>query len=877
MRTSVPVIAIVLSVLVGWNLLAVPTAQAGQTVAAKLDPSVLTRFDAEGKVRVVVRFADAVRSSVTPAGPFQERRGVAKTAAQRAELAALQARLVADLSTRGPLAVHHRFTRYPMLALTIDRTQLGVLMDDPKVLRILPDHLLVPHLASSLPFLGAAEMHDQGIRGAGTAVAILDTPVHYWKSDFGSCSEPGVEGCAVKVWMNFAGQDIDEVADRTTHGTNVAGISLGVAPETDILALNVFEYIEGMGFRAYSSTTAAALEWVAENATTYNIVAANMSLGSDREDPAPCNGDSVYLDPILDLWHEHGVLVSISSGNENRDNSVGSPACISMGVATGAQFDEDVSMIMGMGCSQPYPVYGEVTCFSNMNGMLDFIAPGIWVDAGGLDNFGGTSMAAPHVAGAVALFQSGWLAGEGAFRSAPWALASMQMTATPNYYEGWSFMELNLRQSGQPDWDRGWHFSAYDGEDEAAEIPLGDDSLTLDATIEGLGGTANGVYLKLEVIHNNPQNVTATLTAPSGAQASVTLPNGFSNFNGVIGRHWFPGAFAALADSPVDGQWQLELSDGRNAATAGEEIGYYLNATLFFTTDDCVPSCEGRDCGDDRCGGLCGECADGRHCNFRTGACVLEGEYCPGDSCAGAVELPVPASDTFTGDTSLCAYDDAGDCGGDYTPEQVFTFTFERPGYIAATSTGYDTLLYLRRDTCDGEEVACNNNHDDVADRGSRIETELETGTYYLFVDGGIQSGPFDLQFEACMPDCDGRDCGDDGCGGNCGDCGDDGTCGDDGQCCVPDCEDRDCGDDGCGGLCGECADGVDCVEGLCAEEDPDGDSDSADANEDGDAEASLSDGDDTTDDGGCRHAGSSAWWGCLFLLPLLIIRRRLV
>ena len=62
-----------------------------------------------------------------------------------------------------------------------------------------------------------------------------------------------------------------------------------------------------------------------------------------------------------------------------------------------------------------------------------------------------------------------------------------------------------------------------------------------------------------------------------------------------------------------------------------------------------------------------------------------------------------------------------------------------------------------------------------------------------------------------CIVDCEGKDCGDDGCGGNCGDCeiqyGDDWTCSD-GVCvppCVPDCEDKQCEPDGCGGTCGWC------------------------------------------------------------------------
>lgn len=69
---------------------------------------------------------------------------------------------------------------------------------------------------------------------------------------------------------------------------------------------------------------------------------------------------------------------------------------------------------------------------------------------------------------------------------------------------------------------------------------------------------------------------------------------------------------------------------------------------------------------------------------------------------------------------------------------------------------------------------------------------------------------------EVCTPDCQGRECGKDGCGGSCGECqqGCDcitGFC----VCCEPACDGKECGDDGCGGSCGQC-EGCDCVTGFC-------------------------------------------------------------
>ncbi|MDP6944671.1 MAG: calcium-binding EGF-like domain-containing protein, partial [Myxococcota bacterium] len=69
-----------------------------------------------------------------------------------------------------------------------------------------------------------------------------------------------------------------------------------------------------------------------------------------------------------------------------------------------------------------------------------------------------------------------------------------------------------------------------------------------------------------------------------------------------------------------------------------------------------------------------------------------------------------------------------------------------------------------------------------------------------------------------CVPDCEGRQCGSDGCFGTCGECPASSICGDDGQCeCIPNCDGKVCGDDGCDGDCGSCPEGLGCdAVGQC-------------------------------------------------------------
>lgn len=67
-----------------------------------------------------------------------------------------------------------------------------------------------------------------------------------------------------------------------------------------------------------------------------------------------------------------------------------------------------------------------------------------------------------------------------------------------------------------------------------------------------------------------------------------------------------------------------------------------------------------------------------------------------------------------------------------------------------------------------------------------------------------------------CVPSCDEKDCGDDGCGGTCGDCPNGWQCEASKCVCKTQCDNKECGDDGCGGSCGICLIGYECIDGLC-------------------------------------------------------------
>ena len=96
------------------------------------------------------------------------------------------------------------------------------------------------------------------------------------------------------------------------------------------------------------------------------------------------------------------------------------------------------------------------------------------------------------------------------------------------------------------------------------------------------------------------------------------------------------------------------------------------------------------------------------------------------------------------------------------------------------------------------------------ADAADLVEVDVDA------TDGADQAGEPD----ACQPECEGKECGDDGCGGSCGQCPQDQECLPEGICAFvdyPDCEGKECGPDGYGGTCGECEEGFECTPaGKC-------------------------------------------------------------
>ena len=253
-----------------------------------------------------------------------------------------------------------------------------------------------PHkasLAESLPLISQPAALELGATGAGTSVAVLDTGVDFTNSAFGACVRPGPD-CKVILAQDFAPND--NLPDASQHGTNVAGIVLGVAPQTRILALDVFR--GGVG---WTEDIVAAINWVVAKRSEYNIVAINMSLGDDTCDDlypdnsgckAPITDSGNAFKAAIDEARNAGVITAVATGNNGFVGAIDSPSAVDTAVSVGSVVDFGASV-------------DTVSSFSNSASFMTLLAPGEVITAAGI-SMQGTSQATPHVAGAVAALRS---------------------------------------------------------------------------------------------------------------------------------------------------------------------------------------------------------------------------------------------------------------------------------------------------------------------------------------------------------------------------------------------------------------------------------------------------------------------------------------
>lgn len=251
-------------------------------------------------------------------------------------------------------------------------------------------------LSTSIPHIGANIAHNNNFKGAGSYVVIIDTGIEASHPFFGG--RVALEACFSERCPNGTKEMVGPGAARPVHwhGTHVAGIAAGsnssfsgVAPEAKIIAVNIFDVYGG----AYDSDITKALNWVNTISDQYNIVSVNMSLGSSQVFKTSCDGFIPEMTDAIKNLRSKKIATVISSGNSFA-HGMSAPACISFAVSVAAT----------------NPNNDDVTTFSNISELTTIAAPGSNINSSALMGSyraaSGTSMAAPHVTGAFAVYFS---------------------------------------------------------------------------------------------------------------------------------------------------------------------------------------------------------------------------------------------------------------------------------------------------------------------------------------------------------------------------------------------------------------------------------------------------------------------------------------
>ncbi len=220
-------------------------------------------------------------------------------------------------------------------------------------------------------------------RGEGAVVAIIDTGVDYQHRDLAPNIIDG---------RSFVSSEKD-YKDYNGHGTHVAGIIaangkiLGAAPLARILVVKVLNK-NGQG--TYSGITQGiswARQWVGKNGERVNII--NMSLGGSLPNK------TMHRELIKAV--QEGITVVCAAGNSG-DGAADTPE-----ISYPAYYPE----CLAVGAVE---LNSRAANFSNSNENIDIVAPGVKTYSTYPENqyveLSGTSMAAPHIAGAIALIYS---------------------------------------------------------------------------------------------------------------------------------------------------------------------------------------------------------------------------------------------------------------------------------------------------------------------------------------------------------------------------------------------------------------------------------------------------------------------------------------
>ncbi|WP_082668923.1 S8 family peptidase [Pseudoalteromonas rubra] len=347
----------------------------------------------------------------------------------------IQARLSeanSELQTLG-VKVSRSLPRWGYMTMEVSDTELDALAHSGLFDMISEDTANSAHISASSQHVNAQEAHDMGYSGAGQTIVVFDSGFDVDHPFLGgrviqeACFSSNATNHDTSLCANGATTGIgpgsasiceNEDLNECHHGTHVAGIAAGaltgfsgIAPEANIVGVQVFTRVNHTAIceestpclRTYDTDLLAAFNWVieeVERGALENVATLNLSLGGG-EFAGACD-DRLLAAPIEEL-REMGIATVISAGNDYFNGSVGQPGCVSDAITVGGTLRTEDDLLIVRDAN------GVIDWGTNMSEQVDVLAPGRRIESSipgpTFETMSGTSMSAPHVAGAIAVLK----------------------------------------------------------------------------------------------------------------------------------------------------------------------------------------------------------------------------------------------------------------------------------------------------------------------------------------------------------------------------------------------------------------------------------------------------------------------------------------
>ena len=308
------------------------------------------------------------------------------------------------------------YAHFDVVAVRALPMQIPALLDVPGVVFVERDDVLRPLLKESVPLLGVPQARrTYGVDGAGITVAVLDDGSFEQHPDFNGKIAGSFDAGAPGLPGPFGAAQVPVVPAGTDgHGTHVAGTIVGrgtqsggqyvgVAPGALFANVKVFSTANSTS----STIVLDGLDWTLSNAERLNIRIASMSLGGSASDGRDA------LSRAVNKAVEEGMVVVAAAGNAGPDPmTIGSPGAADQAITVGSvDKRKQIAPYSSRGPTKDGRLKPEV--MAPGSAITSTVPPSTTSVRGILGGpsaqklyygqLSGTSMAAPHVSGVVAL------------------------------------------------------------------------------------------------------------------------------------------------------------------------------------------------------------------------------------------------------------------------------------------------------------------------------------------------------------------------------------------------------------------------------------------------------------------------------------------